>query len=56
MQAAYEKARTLRNVATDFRNMLNSINEKDTDTENLIKAYNAVIDHAAALMDFYSNH
>lgn len=52
----YEKARTLRDSATYFRNMLTNITEKDGNTENLIQAYNAVIEHAAELMEFYANN
>lgn len=49
----YEKARELRNLATHFRNMLNSIHEKDKQADELITAYNAVIEHAAAMMEFF---
>lgn len=60
-QEEYEKARDLRNVATHFRKLFEEKKTpeeiaKDEDLQALIKAYNAVINSAAELMEFYAKH
>lgn len=57
----FEKAKTLRNLATHFRKLFEEKKTpediaKDKDLKAIINAYNAVIDSAAALMEFFAKH